>query len=223
MARVLTLAFLAALCTPAAAWATTDDQVWTTASANVKLADKWRLSEEIVTRFSDNRHGLYEVEATTLIGYRLNKVVTLWGGYVHNPQYSRGDFTIMEHRAREQVSFDSFAKVGPGKVSARLRLEQRWRNGIDGTAWRLRPYVKYSIPLMGKTALNVSNETFVNLNTTTFQRKDGVERMRNLVTISTPLTKTLNGEAGYMNQHGFVSGGPDTSDHIAYFALSLNL
>lgn len=223
MTRLRFLAFVVALSTPAAAWATTDDQVWTTASANVKLADKWRLSEEIVTRFSDNRHGLYEVEATTLIGYRLNKVVTLWGGYVHNPQYSRGDFTIMEHRAREQVSFDSFAKVGPGKVSARLRLEQRWRNGVDGTGWRLRPYAKYSIPLKGKTALNFSDETFFNLNTTTFQRKDGLDRMRNLVTISTPLTKTLNGEAGYMNQHGFVSGGPDTSDHIAYFALSLSI
>ena len=47
--------------------------------------------------------------------------------------------------------------------------------------------------------------------------------MRNLVTISTPLTKTLTGEAGYMNQHGFVRGGPDTSDNIAYFGLSLSL
>jgi hypothetical protein len=26
-----------------------------------------------------------------------------------------------------------------------------------------------------------------------------------------------------MNQHGFVSGGPDTSDNIAYFGLALAL
>jgi len=58
------------------ACASTDDQLWTTNVVNVKLADHWRLSEEIVGRFSDNRHGLYEVESNTLLGYRLNKVVT---------------------------------------------------------------------------------------------------------------------------------------------------
>jgi hypothetical protein len=33
----------------------------------------------------------------------------------------------------------------------------------------------------------------------------------------------LNGEAGYMNQHGFVKHGEDTSDHIGYFAVSLSI
>jgi hypothetical protein len=222
--RALLLVSSAALLAfPATTWATTDKQVWTTASANVKLADKWRLSEEIVGRFSDNRDGLYEIESNTLLGYRLSKVTTIWAGYTHDPQYSRGDFTVMEHRAREQITFDNFTTVGTGKLSARLRLEQRWRVGQDGTGWRLRPYLKYSIPLKGKTSLNFSNETFVNLNTTGFQRTSGIDRMRNLVTISTPLSKALNGEIGYMNQHGFVRGGEDTSDHIAYFAVSLSL
>jgi hypothetical protein len=47
--------------------------------------------------------------------------------------------------------------------------------------------------------------------------------MRSLISISVPLSKQLTGEAGYMNQHGFVRGGPDTDDHIAYFALSLSV
>ena len=37
------------------------------------------------------------------------------------------------------------------------------------------------------------------------------------------LAKALALEAGYMNQHGFVRQGPDTSDHVAYFAISLNI
>ena len=49
------------------------------------------------------------------------------------------------------------------------------------------------------------------------------DRVRNLVTVSTPLTKALSGEIGYMNQHGFVKNGPDTSDNVAYFGLALNL
>lgn len=203
--------------------AVSDQQLWTNGVLNLKLSDRWRLSEEMTVRFSDNRNGLYELEANTLLGYKLNKVVTLWAGYTHNPQYSGGDFTIMEHRAREQVTFDGFAQLGKAKLNGRIRLEQRWRHGLDGTGWRLRPYLKYSLPIAGKTTLNLSTEPFFNLNTTQFQRKSGLDRVRNLVTISTPLTKTLSGEAGYMNQHGFVRNGPDTSDNIAYFGLALSL
>jgi hypothetical protein len=206
-----------------AAAARSDDQLWTTASASVKLSDHWRLSEELTARFSDNRNGLYEVESNTLLGYRLNKTVTVWAGYTHDPQYSAGHFTVMEHRAREQVTFDNVAKLGPGKLSVRMRAEQRWRDGKDGTGWRLRPYAKWSMPLVGKVGLNLSNETFVNLNKTSFQARTGVDRMRNLVSLSGPLAKSLTLEGGYMNQYGFVRGAPDTSDNIAYFALSLSL
>ena len=66
-----------------------------------------------------------------MLGYRLSKVVDLWAGYTHDPQYAGGDFTVMEHRAREQVTFDGFARLGPGKLSGRIRLEQRWRDGVS--------------------------------------------------------------------------------------------
>jgi hypothetical protein len=217
------IAAIAGLVPSTGAHASHDSQVWTTQVVNVKFADKWRLQEEVVERFSDSRHGLYEIESNTLLGYRLNKVTTLWGGYTHDPQYSGGHFTVMERRLREQVTFDGFAKLGPGKLSARLRVEQRWRDGIGGTGWRLRPFLKYSVPVHGKTLLNLSTEPFVDLNTTGFQRTPGLDRVRNLISISTPLAKSLTGEAGYLNQHGFVRGGEDSSDHVAYFAVSLSL
>ena len=202
-----------------------DEQLWTTQVVNVKVNDKWRVQEELVERFSDNRHGLYEVESNTLLGYRLNKSVTLWGGYTHDPQYSRGHFTVMEQRLREQVTFDNVAKLGPGKLSFRMRMEQRWRDNVAGTGWRLRPYVKYSLPLAkgSKTSLVLSSEPFINLNTAPFQKQGGLERVRNLIAISTPLSKRITAEIGYLNQHGFVRGGPDTSDHAVSISLSLNL
>lgn len=212
----------ASIAAPAQA-ATSDSQVWANGSVTAKLSEHWRLQEELTGRFSDNRNGLYEIESNTLLGYRLNKMITVWAGYTHDPQYSGGDFTVMEHRAREQVTFDGLARIGTGKLSARLRLEERWREGVDGTGWRLRPYLKYSLPILGKTAINVSTEPFFNLNTAAFQRQSGLDRVRNLVTVSTPLTKNLTGEAGYMNQHGFVRDGPDTSDNVAYFGLSLSI
>jgi hypothetical protein len=211
-----------AMAAPASA-ARSDQQLWTNLNVTVKLSDRWRLSEEGTIRFSDKRNGLYEIESNTLLGYRLNKVVALWAGYTHNPQYSGGDFTIMEHRAREQVTFDGFAMIGKGKLNGRIRLEQRWRDGLDGTGWRVRPYLKYSLPIAGKTALNLSTEPFFNLDTTAFQKQSGLDRVRNLVTVSTPLTRNLTGEVGYMNQYGFVRNGPDTSDNIAYFGVALSL
>ena len=214
---------IASLTASPAAAVVSDEQVWTQVSATVKLSEKWRLSQEFVGRFSDRRQGLYEIESNTLLGYKLNKMVTVWAGYTHAPNYFDGDFTVLERRAREQVTIDGFAKLGGGKLSARMRAEQRWRRGVEGTGWRLRPYLKWSLPLKDKVALNLSNETFVNLNETSFQSRTGIDRMRNLITISAPLAKTLTGEVGYMNQHGFVRGGEDTSDNIAYFALSFSL
>ena len=221
--KVIVPAMLVAGLAASPASAKSDSQLWTNLNVNVKLGDRWRLSEEGTVRFSDNRNGLYELEVNSLLGYRLNKVVTLWAGYTHNPQYASADFTVMEHRAREQVTFDGFAKLGTGKFNGRIRLEQRWREHVDGTGWRVRPYLKYSVPIAGKTALNLSSEPFFNLNTTAFQGRTGLDRVRNLVTVSTPLTKSLSGEVGYLNQHGFVKNGPDPSDNVAYFGLALNL
>ena len=219
--RLLSLvAATVAVVLPGKALARDDGQIWLTAGAALKLDDKWRLSEDIVARFSDNRSGLYEIEASTLLNFKVAKDVTLAAGYVHNPQYSDGDFTVLERRAREQVTLDNLAKIGTGKLSARFRMEQRWRESIDGTGWRMRPYLKYSLPLRGKTSLTLSNETFVNLNTTAFQRQDGLDRMRNMVGVNTPLLNNVSLEVGYLNQHGFVRNGEDTSDHVASAAIS---
>jgi hypothetical protein len=221
---LIALATLAAVAgMPAPALAASDAQLWANGAVNVKLSDKWRLSQELTARWSDNRNGLYEIESNTLLGYRLNKSVTLWAGYTHNPQYAGGDFTVMEHRAREQVTFDGFARIGQGKLNGRVRFEQRWREGVDGTGWRLRPYLKYSLPIAGKTAHNLSAEPFFNLNTTSFQKRPGLDRVRSMVTVSTPLTSKLTGELGYVNQRGFVADGPDTTDHAAYVGLALSL
>ncbi|MEA3037918.1 MAG: hypothetical protein QOE79_431 [Sphingomonadales bacterium] len=224
MALRLPLAFLAAAALPSAAAARDDSQLWIGGSAVADLGKGFRLSEEVITRFSDHRGGLYEIESNTLLGFRLAPRTTFWAGYTHNPTYSHGRFAAMEHRAREQLTVDGLP-AGPGTVSLRLRMEERWRDGFAGTGWRLRPFVKYSLPLHrgGHTAIVFSHESFLNLNRTAFQARTGEERMRNAVAITTPLAKGVNAEIGYLNQHGFVRGGPDTSDHVATLTLSLAL
>jgi hypothetical protein len=202
-----------------------DEQLWLQANANVKLSDKWALSEELVARFGNAKNGLYELENNLLVGYKPNKTVGLWAGYTHDPQYTGGSFTVMERRLREQVTLDNVGKIGKGSVSFRMRAEQRWRDGVGGTGWRLRPYAKYTLPLSkdGKSTLTFGHESFVNLNRVSFQSQPGWDRMRNNIALRFPLSKTLSGEVGYMNQYSVVRGGIDKMDHAATAAVSLSL
>ncbi|MFC3175299.1 DUF2490 domain-containing protein [Novosphingobium bradum] len=214
-----------ALTTAAAALATAtpaladDTQAWGTVTLNAGLGGPLKASSETVLRTSDAK-GFYEVEQNLMLGYKANKHVTYWLGYTLDPQYTHGNLTITEHRFRQQVSFDNIAKIGPVNVNARLRLEERWRDGLAGTGWRLRPYVKLSLPIHGKTNLNLTHESFINLNTTGFQKVSGYDRWRTGVSISTPVAKNISVDLGYLNQHGFVRSGPDTDDHVATLGLT---
>ena len=220
MHRVLKLLLAgSALAAATPALASEDTQYWQTLNVGVALPDNFKLSSETVFRLSDAK-GFYEIEENVMAGYKVDKHVTLWLGYTHDPQYSHGDFTVMEHRIRQQVSIDNFAVIGKVKLSGRVRLEERFRGGLAGTGWRLRPYVKVAMPVIGKTTLSVTHESFLDLNTTSFQKVGGYERVRNAISVAVPLNKKFSVDFGYLNQHGFVQNGPDTSDNVLTAGLS---
>ena len=79
------------------------------------------------------------------------------------------------------------------------------------------------MPLIGKATLAMSSEQFLNLNTTLFQRVSGLDRMRNAVSVGLPLNKKMSIDVGYLNQHGFVRNGADSSDHVLTVGLTTSL
>ena len=216
---LLPLALAATIAAAAPAVASEDTQYWQTLNVGVALPGNFKVSNETVLRSSDAK-GFYEVENNFMVGKKVNKGVTLWLGYTFDPQYNHGTFRFREHRFRQQVNFDNFAVLGKVKLSGRLRLEERWREGQTGTGWRLRPQVKATMPIAGKVTLSVSNELFIDLNNSSFQTVDGIERMRNAIYVTVPLSKKIGIDFGYLNQHGFVPNGPDTSDHVLTAGLS---
>lgn len=222
--RALTKSVLiAAVCSASSpALAGEDTAYWQNLNVNVKVSGTVRVSSETSLRSSDGR-GFYQFQEVVMLGYKPGKDITVWAGYVHSPLYSHGDFIAMERRFRQQVNVDNLAKIGPVKINGRVRLEQRWRDNVAGTGWRLRPSLRASVPIAGKVNLVVGHEGFLNLNTTAFQNRGGLERMRNSATLSVPLGRSITFEAGYMNQHAFVRGGPDNVDHVLTTALSLSL
>jgi len=213
---VLAMVFVLAAPAPALA---DDNQAWETLQIQGGLGGAWKVSNETVLRGGDAK-GFYEIENNLMVGRRIDKHVTAWLGYTLDPNYSHGDLTVTEHRIREQVSFDNVAKLGPVTLSGRIRLEERFRDGVAGTGWRLRPYVKASLPLAGKVRLSLAHESFINLNTTAFQKVDGYDRMRNSLMIGVPLNKRFAFDIGYLNQHGFVRNAPDTNDHALMTQLT---
>ena len=222
MRRYFTLLQLVpALAIAAPATAREDTQYWQNVTVNVALPSNFKIQNETVLRTSDTR-GFYEVENNVMLGKKLNKVVTVWLGYTFDPQYSHGTFIRREHRLRQQVNFDGFAMIGKVRLSGRVRLEERWREGLPGTAYRLRPQIRASVPIAGKTTLSVSSEPFFDLNTTGFQTVDDLERIRNAVFISVPVGKKFSVDFGYLNQHSFVPNGPDNSVNVLTAGITSN-
>lgn len=209
----------------APALADADRQIWSTTSATADISKKWSVSQDITTRFSNDRHGVYEVEANTLLGFHLTKSLSLWAGYDHDPQYGGGEFTVIEQRFVQQLAAGNFVRFGGGQLSGRVRLEERWRRGIHATAWRIRPYLRYGLPIDKRTstAVVVSEELWFDANRSPFQKVRGLERLRTFGGLSIPLAKGVKAEIGYLNQHGFGMTATSTNANVALFSLGLKL
>ena len=219
--NILLAAAIAALAAKPAL-ASEDTQHWETLTVNLGLPDNFRLQSETVVRSSDAR-GLYEIEQNFMLGKKLSKTTTVWLGYTFDPTYDHGDFQRREHRFRQQVSFDNVLTVNKVRVSGRIRMEERWREGLSGTGWRLRPQQKIVMPFVGKSTLSLSSEQFLNLNANAVQRTTGLDRMRNAISVGLPISKKFSVDVGYLNQHGFVRNREDTSDHILTIGLTTSL
>jgi len=188
---------------------------------NVWVAPRVLLSNETIFRTSEQR-GDYDFVDHILLGYQLDRKVTVWGGYTHQTAMNHGRTSAIEQRLRQQLNLENVARFGPFRLGGRLRLEQRWREGQPGTGWRLRPQVKIYVPLAGNLTLTASHESFLNLNRMAFQATSGEERMRNAVALSVPLNKHFAAEGGYLQQHMFKVGGPVRDASVATLSLVAN-
>ena len=175
-----------------------DGQVWLSANARGPIAGRVELGVEAIERFGrDGEGGLYESENVAMLGFRFDRA-TLAAGYVRDIAYHGAGATI-EQRARQDFSVDHLATIGGLVIGARLRAEERWRDGSSGTGVRIRPFVRLTLPVTGKLNLLASHESFVNLGGGAGQR-GGYDRARDFFGVGVPMTKRVRVEIGYLNQ-----------------------
>lgn len=199
-----------------------DVQLWTIASA-IGDIDGARLTLETVTRTGD-RNGFYDAQIGGWIAAEVGDDVELAFGYRHAQFFSHGHKTTNEERLRQQISIP-LGRIGHARFASRLRIEERFINGGGEIAVRVRPQLRFSLPLNAhKLTLIASHEGFVNLNGTDWGVRSGYERMRNAVGLSFPLTGRLSGEVQYLNQYRFGRGGArDQMDNVAALGVTLAL
>lgn len=199
-----------------------DKQLWLQVNTNVPLGDGFRVTLEQIGRWGNRADGLFQTEFGAILGYKVTKNVELGFGYrkvgAHN-NIPRDD----EDRFRQHV----IATFGP--VTTRFRIDERFHPQGNGIGIRIRPLVRYNQKLAGAAGrkgwgLFVSHESFYFPNSTAWGQRAGYDRMRNLVGVIIPFSKSVSGDLGYLNQYRLGRGGGQAQmDHALSFQLTINL
>ena len=219
MAHFSRLAFLPLLFAATPAWAQQEDaQAWEQLNLVVPVTPKVRLTLEEVARISDRQGGLYTTEFGALVGWRVADGVELGFGYRRVGFYN-GNTAPDEDRFRQQIVLTS------GRFAGRLRLDERLNPRGREVGFRLRPMLRYNLPLpRTRATLFVSHESFILPNSTAWGQRAGYERMRNIVGLAFPIARAVTADIGYLNQYRFARGGARAQmDHALTLQVTVNL
>lgn len=211
--RTLPVAIAAAL-TASPSLASEDDfNVWLGQFATINATDKVYVRLEAQERFTNDADRLGQLLLRSLVGYRLNKDVSVGVGYAYIRTDPVGPALLNEHRYYQELNVRLLSTEGGVTLDSRTRLEQRTFEEREDTSWRLRQFVQLRVPISESNRLVAYTEPFIDLNETGVQR-GGISIWRNFVGVSVPLAKGIEVVPGYLNQHVF-RDGRDRSDHTA--------
>jgi hypothetical protein len=193
-----------------------DAQIWTSITASKAVSSKVDATLELHSRYTDEVSRIGQVLIRPSATYKFANGWSVTGGYVYVRTRFANTQPNDEHRTWQQVGYTFAAKSATGlAMTGRTRVEQRFRPDSDGVGWRLRQQLRAQLPLPdgGPVRAVIWNETFVGLNTTRWDRHDGVDQTRTFIGASLPVTKSVTVEPGYLNQTVFRIG-PERVNHI---------
>jgi hypothetical protein len=173
---------------------------------------------EEIARTSDRQGGIYTSEFGALLGWRIGTGVELGFGYRHVGFHNRNT-AADEERIRQQIVLTK------GRFAGRLRLDERFNPRGSEIGFRIRPLLRYNLPLGRKRlALFASHESFILPNSTNWGQRAGYERMRNMVGLAFPLGSAVTADIGYLNQFRLARGGARAQmDHALNVQMTVNL
>lgn len=170
-------------------------------------------------RFRDSGEVLDQGILRTGLGYALTDRTSAWIGYAYIPSLPQVGETLDEHRLWQQLAWSGSTFLGD--LTSRTRLEQRFLEETNETAWRLRELIRLAWPVLRPFPLSLVlwNEVFVHLNSPAIG--SGFDQNRAFAGYGYSLTKHVRAEIGYLNQ--FIATEPDDRlNHILSLSLFLN-
>ncbi|WP_294390595.1 DUF2490 domain-containing protein [uncultured Sphingomonas sp.] len=218
VARIAALAFAMFAGAFPSIGARQDEQIWLQANTHVPIAPRVRLTLEQIMRFGDRANGLFQTEVGGILGYRLNRHIEIGAGY-RNVGVESGTRTFYEDRVRQHVL------ITLGRWSGRFRVDERFHPDGNEIGFRIRPLVRYNLPLNKQgLAFFASHESFYLPNGTRWGQRRGYDRMRNLVGFVLPLSLRTSADVGYLNQYRPARSTTRAQiDHALSIQLTVNL
>ncbi|MGE3275778.1 MAG: DUF2490 domain-containing protein [Vicinamibacterales bacterium] len=182
---------------------TVDAQLWSPTTVVKTVSDRWFVQAETQVRLTEDFGKLSNSFLRPAVGIRVGRHATVHLGYAWVPYFSpRRD----EHRIWQQIAWS--LPAGAWTLAPRLRLEQRWLPGADGTTWRLRGQlqVSHALSRSGAWRLSVADELLVFLNDTRLGPDAGFGTNRVRIGFGHRLNRHVTIEPGYVLQfsHGRV-------------------
>ena len=184
--RILTAAAAPCLAT-APAWANDDTQLWHYSILTAPVGSGGRLTLEISPRTREGAVGNEQINNRVSYDHRLNDNVTIGGGAAFIAAAGPNEF-----RPHQQVT------LATGAFQARTRVEQRFFNGADRMALRLRQRLQMTAPLAPGTSLSGSAEVLYNARTQTIGAAKGVDSWRARIGVQHRVSDSLEVGAAYL-------------------------
>ena len=210
------LAFLAAMpvteaADHAAGW-------WTTLNLSAPVHREWTAGLIVQSRLADGVETLDRVVLRPMLTRRLDNGFALTAGY--DAHLLDAPVTGTEHRAWQQIARGG--QLGGTQVFGHFRLEERFADGVRGTALRGRWLLGARHPTGWAAApwAVVRNEAFVNLNSPEGGPQSGFDQNRAFAGFARPLGHGAEVEVGYQMQVVERAARRDLVLHQAFLTLS---
>jgi hypothetical protein len=200
-----------------------DFQLWPAGRIHHAINESWSISFTARGRFDENADHSKDYLLRPYVSWTIVDDVpfidslTVMAGYDYLHSFDGRD----EHRAWQSahhaIEHERF------RVVHRIRMDERFIEGVDPTIARFRYRLSASYPF-GKSEWYglASNEVFVNLNEGREGPHDGFEQNRLNLGLGRHLFGRLRVEGGYSFQYVYEKAKPDVVQHVVFLEFSLS-
>jgi hypothetical protein len=227
--HVLNASVVVFLAVPLVAQTKDDGQLWSALVLQGRFGDKesgldrWRWMFDLQDRQRDEGEHFELGVVRPAVGYAITDRLVAHLGYGWFVADPKGRDEFGEHRPWQQLTWN--IPVGDVTVQSRTRLEQRFVETDGDTGWRLREFVKTTVPLSAdkRVFASVWDELFWDLDDTDWGQRAGFRQNRAFVGPGWFLGegKHVSLEVGYLNQW-VDRPGEDKLNHVLSIWLFVN-